>query len=284
MILKSPPPIFIFAGTSEGREIAEILSQKGFDCTVSVATEYGANLLPKAENLTVLQGRMKCEKMIAAFSQKNYAFVVDATHPFATEVSKEIKKACNYTHKKYLRLARNTNFEQAAGEDEKIFYFSDISQAGEWLQNQSGKIFVTTGSKELFKLCEKISERERLFVRVLPCAESLKICEDCKISENQIIALQGPFSLETNERQFAESGAKILLTKESGAAGGFFEKIQAAENLKMQIAVIKNPENARHSELDRLRCRGRFVSESANERSEVFHSVEEIVARIEKSS
>ena len=248
MILKSPPPIFIFAGTSEGREIAEILSQKGFGCTVSVATEYGANLLPKAENLTVLQGRMKCEKMIAAFSQKNYAFVVDATHPFATEVSKEIKKACNYTQKKYLRLARNTNFEQTAGEDEKIFCFGDILEAGEWLENQSGKIFVTTGSKELFKLCEKISERERLFVRVLPSEESLKICEDCKIPENQIIALQGPFSLETNERQFAESGAKILLTKESGKRGGYSEKIRAAKKLGMTVAVIQNPEKESDAE------------------------------------
>ncbi len=90
-------PVFIFAGTSEGRELSEKLSDSGFFCTVSVATEYGEKLLPQKENLTVLQGRMKSKQMIEAFSQKNYAFVVDATHTFATEVSKEIKKACDST-------------------------------------------------------------------------------------------------------------------------------------------------------------------------------------------
>ena len=76
--------IFIFAGTTEGRELSEKLSQSGYEITVSVATEYGAKLLPKSEKITVLQGRLDSEQMILLLSQKEYAFVIDATHPFAT--------------------------------------------------------------------------------------------------------------------------------------------------------------------------------------------------------
>ena len=75
--------------------------------------------------------------MISVFLQENYAFVVDATHPFATEVSKEIKKACDCTKIPYLRLARNTENEENPGDSrtqsKNFFYFEDISSAADWL-------------------------------------------------------------------------------------------------------------------------------------------------------
>lgn len=267
-------PVFIFAGTTEGRELCEILSDSGFDCTVSVATEYGESLLPKKANITILHGRMNSSQMIASFSQKKYGVVVDATHPFATEVSKEIRKACNYTKITYLRLSRDTSYgnlihnkaetvgcsKEGPGKQDDLLYFSGISTAAVWLESQKEKIFISTGSKELPELCEKISDKSRLFVRVLPSIESLQICNDCKIPQRQIIAMQGPFSEKANEIQFSESGTKILLTKESGKAGGFIEKIRAAQKLGMKIAVIRNPES---------------FGENAD-KTEIFHSVEGI--------
>lgn len=269
-------PIFIFAGTTEGRKLCESLSDSGFDSTVSVATEYGESLLPKKENITVLHGRMDSSQMISAFSQKNYGIVVDATHPFATEVSKEIKKACDYTKIRYLRLARNTN-EEIVEKQSNLFYFSDISSAGDWLESQKGRIFVSTGSKELPKLCEKISDKSRIIVRVLPSIESIQICNDCKIPQRQIIAMQGPFSEKANEIQFSESGAEILLTKESGSAGGYFEKIRAAQKLEMKIAVIKNPEKNQNQPESPL------GTGQNSDKPEIFHSVEEICDIIRKS-
>lgn len=250
--------IFIFAGTTEGRELSEILSDSGFDCTVSVATEYGAKLLPHSENIMVMQGRLNHQEMCAAFSRKNYDCVIDATHPFAVEVSKEIKIACEISKIKYFRLARNTdaNLNQ---DNAGLFYFDDVLSASQWLESQSEKIFITTGSKELPKICGKITDKSRLFVRVLPSEESLRICDECQIARNQVIAMQGPFSKETNNCQFLKSGAKILLTKESGTNGGYFEKIEAAKSLGMKIAVIRNPEKSSGT-------------------ASVFHSVQEICA------
>mgnify|MGYP002852693478 CR=1 FL=1 len=268
--------IFVFAGTSEGREICERLSRRGISCTVSVATEYGEKLLPKSEKIEILQGRLNHGQMVSLFSKKAYDFVIDATHPFATEVSKEIKKACLLAKKRYIRFARECGEGTLRySQDDGAVFFRDISSCGDWLENQEGGIFVSTGSKELSLLCEKISDKARLFVRVLPSVESLKICEKCGIIQKQIIAMQGPFSEKTNEVQFEESGAKILVTKESGRAGGYFEKIEAAKKLGMKIAVIENPEKEilHYAQNDSpLVCSG--------EEALIFHSVDELIERI----
>ena len=234
--------VFIFAGTTEGRELAELLSSKGIFCSVSAATEYGANLLPHGENLEILQGRMNACQMSEKFAEKDYDFVIDATHPFATEVSKEIKKALESTKIEYLRLSRDTGNGNYIDSDKTFFYYSSLTEAAEWLESQNGKIFVTTGSKELPVLAQKISDKERIFARVLPSRESLELCAKAGIFPKQIIAMQGPFSEKSNEVQFEESGAEFLLTKESGATGGFYEKIEAAKKLGMKIVIIKNPE------------------------------------------
>ena len=55
--------ILLFAGTTEGRELAERLSEAGVRCTVSVATEYGAQILGPGKGRTVLQGRLTQEQM-----------------------------------------------------------------------------------------------------------------------------------------------------------------------------------------------------------------------------
>lgn len=236
---------FVFAGTTEGREIAQALSEAGFECTVSVATDCGAAFLPKGRNLTVLRGRMSHAEMSEHLERRDYDYVIDATHPFAVEASAQIKKACLTAGKSYIRVSRSTersSFDSSAYEN--ILFFDSAEEAGEWLDGQDGGIFVTTGSKELPVLAGKITDRERIFARVLPTAESISICSECGISPKRIIAMCGAFSERANEVQFAESGARILLTKESGASGGYPEKLMAAAKLGMKVAVIRNPERS----------------------------------------
>ena len=107
--------ILIFAGTTEGRELAEHLADAGVRCTVSVATEYGAQILGPGKGRSVLQGRLTEEQMEFLIREEGYTCVVDATHPFATEVSAQIRKACEETKVPYLRLARDTEGELPDG-------------------------------------------------------------------------------------------------------------------------------------------------------------------------
>ena len=236
--------IFIFSGTTEGRELSSLLAERGYDCTVSVATEYGCEVMEMQEGVSVRTGRLNQEQMCVCFRQKNYLCVIDATHPFAGVVSAEIKRACKQEELPYLRFCRPTEWES----EEKIKGKSALSfdtawEAASWLKEREGKILLTTGSKDLSLIAGVIADPSRLYARVLPGVESLQACEKAGIPKPQIIACQGPFSVEMNAALLHFSGARYLLTKETGRAGGFPEKMEAAYACQVQPVVIRNPEN-----------------------------------------
>ena len=96
--------------------------------------------------------------------------------------------------------------------------------------------------QDLATYSRKEALKDRLFVRVLPGLESLSLCEKNGICGKQIIAMQGPFSLEMNRALIRQFDIKYLVTKESGRTGGFLEKIKAAEAEGITACVIGNPE------------------------------------------
>ena len=98
---------------------------------------------------------------------------------------------------------------------------------------------MTTGVKELSAFAPLA--RERLYVRVLPTHEALCICEQEKIPPSHIVAMQGPFSEALNRALLSQFQIRHLVTKEGGAAGGFFEKVRAAEACGAALWVLRRP-------------------------------------------
>lgn len=82
--------ICVFAGTTEGRELAEFLAGQPVQATVCVATEYGETLLPEAENVTVLAGRIPVADIIRMLQETRFDLVIDATHPYAASITESI--------------------------------------------------------------------------------------------------------------------------------------------------------------------------------------------------
>lgn len=222
----------IFAGTTEGRRLAEQLANQPIEITLCVATEYGENLLPKAENLHTKQGRLSKEDMEIFLTEENFVCVVDATHPYAEIVTENISAVCEKINVKYIRLLR----EDICGEN--VICVSSASEAADYLKNTVGNILLTTGSKELSVFQNLV---ERCYARVLPMEDSLKLCKNAKISPSHIIAMQGPFSKEMNVAQIKSCNAKWLVTKEGGRSGGFTEKIEAADETKTKVIMIGRP-------------------------------------------
>ena len=99
----------VFAGTTEGRALVEFLAGQPVAVTACVATEYGETLLPAADNLTVSAKRMTREEMRTMMEREGFDLVVDATHPYAAEVTENIAGACGDTGTEYLRLLREEN-------------------------------------------------------------------------------------------------------------------------------------------------------------------------------
>lgn len=239
--------ILIFAGTTEGRELAAWLASKDVHCTVSVATEYGSLIMTPDEHIEIHQGRMNREQMSLLCKKRQYSCVVDATHPFARIVSQEILHACRESSVPYLRLLRRCENGNAPA-----VYFSSIKEAAAWLNERNGVIFITTGCKELETIAQCIDNVDRLYARVLPSTESIESCTRCGIAGKHVIAMQGPFSKDLNAALMKEMHASYMLTKETGLAGGYAEKLAAAQECGCTAVVIRNPERADDGDTDAL--------------------------------
>ncbi len=233
-------PVLVFGGTSEGRKLAEIFNANNRKCTICVATDYGEKLLPKSENVNVICGRMDCNEICMLLGEDNkYSYVIDATHPYASVISENARNACIKTNTAYLRLLRSETGSNIYNDGIKIF--PDALQAAKYLDKTTGRILLTTGSKELPVFCGEIRDKSRITARVLPSAKAIEACNNTGLEGRQIIAMHGPFSKEINTAIIKQTGAAFIVTKESGNAGGFQEKIDAARETGTEVILIKRP-------------------------------------------
>ena len=226
----------VFAGTTEGRELVELLEGQPVAVTACVATEYGETLLTARENLTISAGRLRREEMEALLRREGFDLVVDATHPYAQEVTEHIAGACQGTETAYLRLLR-----EEQGLPEGAVWTPDAAGAAAYLSGRPGNILLTTGSKELGRFASIPGFAQRTYARVLPMEASLRACEAAGLSPAHILAMQGPFSREMNLAMLRAVSAAWLVTKEGGAAGGFQEKAEAAAEAGAGLVVIGRP-------------------------------------------
>ena len=230
--------VLIFAGTTEGRKLSECLAASGIYHIICVATEYGEIVLKANPFMTVHRGRMDEEQIKEFIQNGKFKAVVDATHPYADIVTENIKMAMEGMKIPYLRLKREMDLVQ---KEDNVFYFESNEACAKALEEIKGNILLTTGSKELVKYCVSENIRSRLFVRVLPGLESLSLCIEQGIKGKQIIAMQGPFTTEMNEAMIHQYGISCLVTKQSGASGGYFEKLEAAEKTGISVFAIGHP-------------------------------------------
>ena len=233
--------VVIFGGTSEGRMLSECLCRNKIAHTLCVATDYGEEVLEPSEYAHVLQGRLDTQQMEDLIRREQCFVVVDATHPYAVEVSKNIRKACERTKMKYLRFLRDKESVIDVRSDVLV---SSATEAAAYLDGQEGAIFLTTGSKELPAFTAGVHKTERLFVRVLPSAAVVASCRELGLEGKQICAMQGPFSEEMNRALLQQTKAAWLVTKDTGITGGFPEKVRAARSLGVRLVIIRRPEES----------------------------------------
>lgn len=230
----------IFGGTTEGRKVADLLLEQKVSVVYCVATEYGKEPIVKRNGLDVRIGRMDSNEMRDLFGMENPDVVIDATHPFAEIVKKEIDNALFMTGKvPFVRIIRPT----VESDFSNCTFFEDVSSCARALEETSGNILLTTGSKELHTFCENESVRRRIIARVIPSVESLKLCNESGLNGKQIIAMQGPFSLDMNRAQIKESNASVIVLKNSGKGSGEAERIEAARLEGIKCFVINRPSN-----------------------------------------
>ena len=138
--------VIVFGGTTEGRLIADKLAETGRLVCVCVATEYGETFLANPD--TVMTGRLDMAQMMELFGDKKPSLVIDATHPYAIEVTKNIKEACECTGSPYIRVSRDSEMNDDYPDEDSIYLFNSFDELIDWLNETEGIIFSTLGVKE----------------------------------------------------------------------------------------------------------------------------------------
>ena len=184
----------VFAGTTEGYALCRFLAENKVSVYACAATEYGGSILEENEFLHVNAGRLDTEDMEELFMRETPEIVLDATHPYAAEVTKNIRKACENAGVSYQRVLRPEG--ERSGQ---AVYVESTEKAAEFLSGTKGNIFLTTGSKELAKFTVIPDYKERLFARVLSIPSVIGACAELGIEGKHLIGMQGPFSTEINE-------------------------------------------------------------------------------------
>lgn len=231
--------IWVLAGTREGREIIRLLRENGREVMATVVTNYGGDLLAPERPAATLVRALSRQEMADLIRERGIRAVVDASHPFARMATANARDVCRDARIPYIRYERGPSI---LPESPLLIRVKDFAEAAGQAAEIGGVIFLTTGSKTLDIFLKAAREKERrVIARVLPEPVVLSRCLALGLKPRDIIAMQGPFSRDLNRVLYREYGASVVVTKESGDAGGVGTKIEAALDLSLPVVIVERP-------------------------------------------
>lgn len=248
------------AGTTEGLEAMRILDSLHIKTAACVATELGGSMLSDT-GAAVFAGRLDETGFEMFIKEHGVSFVIDATHPFAVEVSANLQRACKVCGICCVRYDR-----QSPDYDyDKIIHAASAEAAAKLLSEMEGNILLTTGANTAPVYRAAIDDfNTRVYIRVLDTKESRERCRAAGIAASHVIAKNPPFSKEDNEALIKEYQIKVLVSKDSGVRGGLIEKIESARAFGIHVVLIDRPKTAAEPSVRAAKTDGGKVSEAAD--------------------
>ena len=230
--------IFVAAGTQDGRELAGFLLEKGQRVTASVVSRYGEELLSRYPGICI-NDRPLDEAALADYCRAHgIAMFVDASHPYAANISENAMRACCACGIPYIRYER----QSAPLAYTKAHYVADYEEAAKVAASLGKHVFLTTGSHNLKAFTEAPALQDCvLTARVLPDPKFVEECTALGLRPSQIVALQGPFSEVLNEELYKKYDADVVATKNCGTVGGADTKFAAAMKLGLPLVIGERP-------------------------------------------
>jgi cobalt-factor III methyltransferase len=238
-LTENPPPVWVFAGTGDGNALAVELSKRGHRLIVSTASDYGAGLVSETlPGVEVRSGRQGLAARRSQLEQSRAVAIVDATHPFAIEISKQLTQLAVELNIPYIRYER-----PAAVLPGFARQVDDMPAAARLAIEIGHRIFLATGIKDVETFVRQPdAEQRKWFLRITPDTGSLELALKAAIPRSHICAMQGPFSAEFNLSLWSAWKVDCVVTKESGEAGGFSSKAEAADKLGIPLIVVRRPQ------------------------------------------
>lgn len=238
--------ILLIGGTSETAPLASGLAEAGYGVLVSTATD---TPLAIGDHPRILRrmGRLDAEGLFALGMEKGFRAIVDGAHPYAAAAHAAARDAARRLDIPCLTLRRPEILSpNVAAESESmenpISFAADHAEAAARAFADGRPVLLTTGSGNLAPYAAEAGRTGvTLAVRVLDAPESLIACRAAGIPEDRIITGRGPFSLEDNLTAIRRFKIGVIVTKESGRAGGLEAKLAAARRTTCRLIVIRRP-------------------------------------------
>ena len=238
----------VAAGTTESVEAVRALLKAGCPVLASSATSLGRHMFETLERdhkdcLELLEGRKDREEWIWLMREKRVDRVLDATHPFAVDATRELKAACHACQIPYFRYLRKTQDYDAY--KDRICWVKDAREAAKAaarLAGPKGHIFLTTGVRTLAVYRDHIPDfQKRCYARILDTESSKAVCREIFQEADHWIAQNPPFDADQNEESLRRTQAAVIVSKDSAQSGGVTEKLEAARRMDIPAVLIKRP-------------------------------------------
>ncbi|MGG7177027.1 cobalt-precorrin-6A reductase [Clostridium paraputrificum] len=226
-------------GTSEGKEILSLMNKVTDDIVVSTATKYGGDLLKTYKTKYINSEPLDKDQFKELVKKYGLKVLVDASHPYAQEVSKTAISVCEDMGIYYVRYERKSFFEDIKS-NKGIIKIQSYDELNEVLKNIDGNVLNTTGSNNIATI-KNLNLKNRVIHRILPSVKVLEKIIKLGVSIEDIIAIKGPFGYELNKGIILEYNIRALITKDSGLEGGTKEKIEAALDNEVQVILLEKP-------------------------------------------
>lgn len=242
--------IGLILGTSEGKKILSLLNEYTNDLFVSTASTYGGELLKDYKYKILNTTPLDKEKLIQRIKENNINIFIDASHPYALEVTKNLQDACTECDIEYIRYERPSIVEKYK-DNSNVVLLNDYEDLKDYLEKVDGTILNTSGSRNLDKILN-LQNKNRIIHRVLPSVKVLQESFALGVKVEDLIAIKGPVSYELNLAFIKEYNGKAMIMKDSGVEGGTEDKLRACIDANIYAFVIgrkeKQYENVFYSE------------------------------------
>ena len=229
--------ILLLGGTADTRRLARRLIGAGRRLLVSTTTDIpldvgGAGVRRRC-------GPLDDAALTQLIHRHAIETIVDATHPYAGEIRERACRIAAQQNIRYLTLVRPPVI---APDEAGVEFADDHPSAARRAFAHGRPVLVTIGSRHIQPYtAEAAATALPLFVRVLDHPASRGACRSAGLSDDQILTGRGPFTTQQNIADFRRHRIGVVVTKDSGQAGGTREKLAAARETSCRIVVIRRP-------------------------------------------
>ncbi|EDU38797.1 cobalt-precorrin-6A reductase [Clostridium sporogenes] len=254
--------IALILGTSEGREILSLLNKFTDNILISTATAYGGEILKNYKYKKLNTKPLNKEELSNMLKENQVNILIDASHPYALEVTKNAREVSKDLNIEYLRYERPSSAEEFK-ENKKVVFLEDYKDLNEALKNIKGNILNTSGSRNMNKILD-LKLENRIIHRVLPSVKVLEDCFNLGVKVEDLMAIKGPISKELNKAFIKDYDAKALILKDSGPQGGTKEKILACLECNIYALVIRRKKINYEREFNNIEDLVEYISSMIN--------------------